>query len=383
MTWRTLRAAVDWLFAAPADHLRLGFTGGEPLLEIALLRRAVARAERLRPPGLPIEYGVTTNGLLLDPSAARFLERHRFRVQLSFDGVPRAQELRARGSFAALDALLVRLRREHAWLFEHGLSVAITVPPEAVPCLADSVAYFLDRGVRRLLIAPTMGLAGGEGASAIRRLAREFERVERICWTRFEATGAAPLVFFGRALWAGRPREEPTRGPRARRRIGRPMCRMGQLSQLTVDVDGTLSECVLLARSVANPGTARTPFPLAPLVLGSIHDDDLDARATAYRAALSATGLFGDRRDKHSSFGRCADCRHLDDCAVCPMAVAMAPGNADPHRIPDYQCAFYRIALEQRERFRRRVARATSSGGGPFIPLALRRLGGALTAIRA
>ncbi len=378
MTWPTLRAAVDWLFAGPADQLRLGFTGGEPLLEIALLRRAVSRAERLRTPGLPIEYGLTTNGLLLDPAAARFLERHRFRVQLSFDGVPRAQDLREPDSFAALDALLARLRRDNPRLHEDGLSVAITVSPDAVPYLAESVAYLLDRRVRRLLLGPAMSTAGGGSADAIRRLEREFERIERICWSRFQATGAAPLVLFGGSLWAAYGREPRSRRRSARRRAPIPMCRMGQLTQLTVDVDGALCECPLLAPSVADLGSGRPRFPLPRLALGTIRSPELEAHAASYRVALSGTGLFDDRRAKYSGFGRCAECRHLGRCAVCPMSIAMTPGNADPHRIPDFQCAFYRAALGHAERFRRRVARVTPPGGEPFIPLAMRRLAAAL-----
>ncbi len=236
------------------------------------------------------------------------------------------------------------------------------------------MAYFLDRRVRRLLVAPAMGGRGGGSASSFRRLEREFARVERTCWSRFKETGAAPLLLFGGSLWAAYG-YEPHRARRpAHHQASVPMCRIGSLTQLTVDVDGTLCECPLLAHSVVDLGSARTRFPLGQVALGDIHGRDFEARTVAYRAALARTGLFADRRRKYSAAGRCADCRHLRDCPVCPMSIALAPGNADPHRIPDFPCAFYRAALDHAERFRRRVARAAPPGRGPFIPLAMRHL---------
>jgi hypothetical protein len=36
---------------------------------------------------------------------------------------------------------------------------------------------------------------------------------------------------------------------------------------------------------------------------------------------------------------------------VCPISIGHQPGNTDPDRIPDFQCAYNLVSLEYRERF--------------------------------
>ena len=66
-----------------------------------------------------------------------------------------------------------------------------------------------------------------------------------------------------------------------------------------------------------------------------------------------AAGIFHDKEEKHSSYGRCADCRHIATCGVCPASIGHIPGNTDPHRVPDLICAFNLVASKYRERFPR------------------------------
>ena len=70
-------------------------------------------------------------------------------MQLSFDGVPAAQDLRGPGTFAVLDRLLDRLREDHPDFFSEKLSVALTLVPSTIPFLADSIEYFLRKGVQQ------------------------------------------------------------------------------------------------------------------------------------------------------------------------------------------------------------------------------------------
>ena len=54
---------------------------------------------------------------------------------------------------------------------------------------------------------------------------------------------------------------------------------------------------------------------------------------------------------KYSSYGRCADCEYLGRCHVCPLACAPLAEWPDERRVPDFLCAFNRVALECRDRF--------------------------------
>ena len=85
--------------------------------------------------------------------------------------------------------------------------------------------------------------------------------------------------------------------------------------------------------------------------MGDLLDPRLPRRMAAYPAAARAAGIFHDKQDKYSSYGRCGECRYLSTCGVCPVSIGHQPGNDDPDRIPDFQCAYNLVALKYRERF--------------------------------
>lgn len=89
MDWPTARAAVDRLLSV-ADHahpITVGFLGGEPFVNAALIHRvadyaAAAGSER----GLDVRFSVTTNATLLRPADHALLRGHGFGVTVSVDG---------------------------------------------------------------------------------------------------------------------------------------------------------------------------------------------------------------------------------------------------------------------------------------------------------
>lgn len=149
MPWPVLQAAIDLASRSRHRRVSVGFMGGEPLIEARLVRRAIRYANTRRAPAR-WRFSLTTNGLLLTPRLVEFVVRHEVGITLSFDGVPAAQQLRAPGSFEALDRLLDRLAGRHPAYFRRRLSVAVTVTPRSVPLLERSVRYLLSKGVREI-----------------------------------------------------------------------------------------------------------------------------------------------------------------------------------------------------------------------------------------
>jgi uncharacterized protein len=88
MSAATMRAAVDRLIAANAGgRVTLGFIGGEPFANRALIHETVAYAgERARAHGVAIAYSVTTNAALLREDDLALLREHGFTVTVSIDG---------------------------------------------------------------------------------------------------------------------------------------------------------------------------------------------------------------------------------------------------------------------------------------------------------
>jgi len=131
MSWPIVAASARRLLESPARRVDLVFAGGEPLLALDLIERAVTYIERRRPPGKAVQYNLATNGTLLDPRAIAFLDAHRFEIQLSFDGIPAAQAVRGARSFARIDAALDRLLEHAPALFWKRLTVGVTLDADA------------------------------------------------------------------------------------------------------------------------------------------------------------------------------------------------------------------------------------------------------------
>lgn len=120
MTAATARAAVDWLMAHCGDarQVSIGFFGGEPLLNMAVLKQVVDYAKkRAAERTMAIAFTVNTNGSLLDDAIAEYLARESIHVRISFDG-PRDVQNRQRpfangqGSYEQVVARLPLLRRQ-------------------------------------------------------------------------------------------------------------------------------------------------------------------------------------------------------------------------------------------------------------------------------
>jgi len=337
MSEKTAGAALDLVLRSRRRTLAIGFYGGEPLLAFDLVRRTVEEAERMRPRGRRLDLSLSTNGLLLDTTKAAFLAAHRVETQLSFDGCRAAQELRSPGTFDVVAKKLDELRRCWPDFYESNLEVAITVTPTNLHTLSASVDALLERNVARLTLGPVIGGMTKWDRSLEPELDDQLRLVYRRSRTVYERTRRVPVTLFRRTL--GRPMTKQ-RGA---------MCGIGLGRSITVDVDGEVSACPLVARSyqtLSAPGLHRW---VEPLRIGRLDAPDLDARLERFRKEVRRSPLFMQRERKHTTGRRCADCRYRASCSICPVAIAHA--GTDPHLVPDFPCAFNRLSLKYRERF--------------------------------
>jgi uncharacterized protein len=87
MTWEVARAALDDFLAhskLSKDRV-ISFYGGEPLLNLPLIRQCVMYAKE-RWADLKVQFGLTTNGFLLAGPATDFLAAEAFLIIVSLDG---------------------------------------------------------------------------------------------------------------------------------------------------------------------------------------------------------------------------------------------------------------------------------------------------------
>ncbi len=340
MDWETLRGAVDLLLESRQQELLLNFYGGEPLLEFPLVRRAVAYALRHLGRRRSIRFGIITNGTLLRPETAEFLARHRFKTQISFDGVPAMQELRGRGTHRILDALLSRLRKRHALWFEEDVRVSMTLLTATIPYMAESVAYFITKSVRDIHVSPSSTHEWAWRPERIDELDAQFEKVFKICLAHWRRTARIPFEPFRR----GGPKS--VHSPQ-----GRAMCGVGKGQLLAVDVDGQVHGCSMFAESFQKFPSEFLESRLTRMRMGDYRDAGFSERLAMYPEAAREARIFDQKQNKYSSYGRCGECRYITTCAVCPVTIGHIPGNTDPDRIPDFQCAYNLVSHKYRERF--------------------------------
>jgi MoaA/NifB/PqqE/SkfB family radical SAM enzyme len=341
MPWEVIQRTLHEVLPQCERRVDCTFTGGEPLLAMPMLRRAVEEGEALAArSGRRIRWKLLTNGVLLDDAVLDFLEAHEFSINLSFDGVEAAQQARGHGTFESLDRLLDRISREYALLWQGRLQVSMTLTPDNLPALSETVQYFLDKRLRKINMAPAMGRSGCAWAlERIGELDAQFTRVSALMRRHVEQTGLAPLLIY-RKFAPPRPAPRPLW-----------MCLAYQVNGLTIDVDGSAYTCVLATSSYRRSPSDGLDRAVRALEVGRVGPGELGARRAALGRAIRRAGVFQHPEQRYSGYRRCQDCENIGRCQVCPIAAATEPGWADPRRVPDFLCAYNQVSIAHRDRF--------------------------------
>jgi uncharacterized protein len=214
MPWHVARATVDRLFegARPGERVQIAFLGGEPLLQRGLIHDAVAYAHGLSVQrGVPVSYGLTTNGTLLNDADAAFFAEHGFAVTISVDGIgdvhDRQRPMRdGRGSFELL------LKRAAPLLGRLAVSARVTVTPANLD-LTETLDGLLKLGFASVGFSPTLATPNRQGALRDEDFATLLEQLIA-CGRRFEAeTLAGRRYGFGNLVTALREIHRGTHRP--------------------------------------------------------------------------------------------------------------------------------------------------------------------------
>jgi len=87
MTWEIAKKSLDYLWEHSVDSKRIniGFYGGEPTLEFALMQQAVEYSLAIFA-GKELGFTMTTNATMLSDEMIQFLVKHNFNIMVSIDG---------------------------------------------------------------------------------------------------------------------------------------------------------------------------------------------------------------------------------------------------------------------------------------------------------
>jgi sulfatase maturation enzyme AslB (radical SAM superfamily) len=338
MPWAVLKSASDRLLESPSPHIEMVFAGGEPLIELGHIRRVVDYIDHRKASNRSVRYSLATNGTMLSSEVIAFLDRHRFDVDVSFDGVPLAQSVRGRHSFARVDGALGRLCAEAPETFWGRLTVGVTLDAKAVSSLSESFAYFLERHVRAVVLSPVNGQSAKWTPPRLDVLERALTSVFMIARRHYEDTGQVPLAAFRR-------RSDDVRAASG------VLCGAASSSNVAVDVDGEVYACPFLAESSQRFANQRLAAAVRPMRLGHIGSRAFWRRLAELPARAEETRMFRIGPERRSLHGRCLECPHHLECMACPISVLSEPDHEDAHRIPDYICAFNWILMSLRKEF--------------------------------
>jgi sulfatase maturation enzyme AslB (radical SAM superfamily) len=348
MSYATAVAAVDLAFSSRQSQVKVEFFGGEPFLEFDLMRRTVDYARRACPQEKSVTFGIITNGTLLRSEQLSFLIDNDFKVLLSFDGPPPAQDVRGRGTFAPLDRLLDTLRNDHPHYLRSRFSISGTYTASTYHLMAGALEYFLGKGVRSVYLTPVYTHDPTWRVDSLDVLEDQFQEMFQISKVHYECTGEVPYRIFS---------PDPHGDEHSPR--GRSMCGVMRGETPTVDVDGQVHGCATFAGSYQTFPSEFLRSRVESMSMGSVHDPELRARYRAFPIAVREAGLFHQKHQKYSSLRKCAECEYLAECSVCPTSIGHIPGNQDPNRIPDSLCAFNLISLKYRAKFAEYLRGAT------------------------
>lgn len=129
------KRAVDFLWEHSVDssNVNIGFYGGEPLLEMELIREIIAYSEK-RFAGKELTYNITTNATLLTEEIVHYFQDHKVRVMISLDGPKEINDRNRvfKGGAGTFDTVMERIAmvRRTAPEYAHTLQISMVMDPE-------------------------------------------------------------------------------------------------------------------------------------------------------------------------------------------------------------------------------------------------------------
>ncbi|HPA51691.1 MAG TPA: radical SAM protein [Thermoanaerobaculia bacterium] len=346
-----LEAAVRLVATSGHARPKLVLFGGEPLLAKALVRRVLALLAASARPGLAPDVHVVTNGLLLDAETAASLDEAGVTIELSCDGFDAAQERRGAGTGADLRSVFLLLARSRPRLLAERLVARVTVDSGNVGALGRSVAELRAAGIREIRAAPVQTPDPGWSEASADLLDRALSEIAALPPNGNGDSTFDPL--------------RPSAGPR--NPFGVAACSLGEADVLFVDVDGRIAPCGAFAPSVL-PSLPPLAEELRQRLVGlRVDDPALDTRLALRAAGRQSLPALVASAARRSPRGPCASCEALDECAVCPAAIAGAP-EQDPDLVPAIWCDWNRRTARHRRASLRSAVddqRAGSSSSAP------------------
>jgi len=315
-----IKSFFDFFYPYLDDECYVCFYGGEPLLYFDKLRQSVDYLQSINNiQKKNFIYTITTNGSLLNRSILAYLQKNRFHITLSFDGLNQDTTRQPGTSTKILSKI-----KEILKLPGIQLEISSVFTPETINSLFKSIQYIIARGATDVNYYLSMIHYWNDTTFKILRT--QLQDLSDFLITLNKRNGSIPVQNF---------RNKP--------RIGMSVCTAGQ-DRLVLAPDGTLWGCFLI----------RDYF--------TYHDDhedfnnfsfgDLDSFIRSHGSTYSKI-LRNHRRLRQENYFTpqilCRDCSEKLECSICPADAAFTSSFLG--YIPDYLCQLYKMMRKIKKTF--------------------------------
>jgi MoaA/NifB/PqqE/SkfB family radical SAM enzyme len=313
----TIQSALDFFFPRMRKECAINFYGGEPLLAFEAMRGAVDTCTLLnKKHDKRIQYSLTTNGSLFTDEIYDFLERNRFSLLVSYDGLCQDNG-RTKGSMGRIQAAIERLTQSS----EIELCVNSVLTPSTVADLADSVRSIVDLGVEDVHVS--LSTLPRWDRDSLETLRRQLGALRTYLAESHPEPGSLPISLF---------RDEDS---------GRVFGCLAGRDRMALAPDGTLWGCSAFydefKRLGCSPQFLKYGFGGLDMFIRQ-HEEIYPAIIQNY------SGLRMDNFCTDDEF--CMFCEHVYGCSVCPVDARM--GSSIMGKIPDWVCRMRRILIGER-----------------------------------
>ncbi len=314
------RKAFDFFFPAFKPNCLINFSGGEPLLEFDLIRKAVSYStQKAHKDNKPIRFCLTTNGSLINNQVIGFLNQHHFKLLVSFDGT--AQDIsREKGSFAHMTSVLEDLKKCPAI----ELATNSVFAPENVDNLVDSLKFITQSGIKNAHFALANLVHWNE--SHMNKFEEALDELKKFALFHFRSTGTIPLSVF-----------------RDDKQYGIFSCAAAKKS-MTLTPDHKLWGCYLFPDyfKINCSQEEKDRFCFGDLETFIINPHRIYSKTLQVYANL--------KMNNYSSNGlSCSQCLDIIECKICPLEAAMSSHKIG--EIPGWRCQAGKIIRRTNKQF--------------------------------
>ncbi len=207
MSFETAQKAIDFLYnhSGLSTAVSVGFYGGEPLLEMELLKRCVKYAREIFN-GKDLSFTITTNATLLTEDTMNFLVENEFYVTISFDGPQQIQDKNRvmadgkQGSFCTVMENVETFLKKYPNFSDHINFNVVLDPTNDFNCSNEFFMNYesLKRNSARGVLISTEGLKKDLEQNESFKIAYNYEMFKNFLWScgKLNAVGSKLTVSY-------------------------------------------------------------------------------------------------------------------------------------------------------------------------------------------